>query len=87
MSCFITWCEEDSEHTIHRRYLSSLVVSQGRGIVGVSIVSVDHGDLVNVELTASARLVDPVIVMITSAEARGVGRALLEAAGQADKKG
>ncbi|WP_026876890.1 hypothetical protein [Jiangella gansuensis] len=82
--CKVTWCNEIGDHTVHRLYLTSLVAWRGSWMVGVNTVQAND-DTAHVELTASTRRGAVAIVPLDPAEAKSVGRALIDAASRANR--
>ncbi|TDE13510.1 hypothetical protein [Jiangella asiatica] len=82
--CAVKWCNETGEHSVHRLYLTSLCAWRGSWLLGVNTVQANH-DTPHVELTASTKQGRPAIVPLDPAEAKTVGRALIEAASRATR--
>lgn len=79
--CHVSWCNEDGDHTVHRLYVASLPIWRGAWVVGVNLTQPRRQPL-GVELTATSRRGNPVIIPLEPHEAERVGRALNQAAGR-----
>lgn len=76
--CSVKWCNEAGDHTVHRKYLTSLPIEDRRLLLGVNVVESATGQ--EVEMTTVPRQGRPLVISLRSDEAAVIGESLVEAA-------